>query len=63
MVRGFLDSPAQYTLTLRDAVDPAPGTLDVLRSLDGSTLRRLTEAHRRDPEAPLFLEDEMRLRQ
>jgi hypothetical protein len=70
MVRGFLDSPARFapgsgdkgqcTFTVRDAVDPAPGTLEVLRSLDGSTLRRLTEAHRRDPEAPLFSEDEMR---
>lgn len=48
-----------YAVTLRDSVESAPITADVLRSLDGQTPDRLAEAYRRDPEARLFSADEL----
>jgi len=51
---------SSYTVTVRDAVEPAPTTAQVLRSLNDDSLAKLTEAHGRDPEAELFSEDQLK---
>jgi pimeloyl-ACP methyl ester carboxylesterase len=45
---------------VRPAVDPAPTTVEVLDSLSDATPQSLRDAHRRDPEAPVFGEDDLR---
>jgi hypothetical protein len=49
----------EYTMSSRDAVEPAPTPVEVLRNLDAFPVERLTAIHRVDSDAPLFSEDEM----
>lgn len=42
------------------AIDPAPTTVQVIESLSEGTPKLLADARRRDPEAPIFSEDDLR---
>ena len=46
--------------TVRSAVEPAPTTFQVIETLSEATLAALRDARRRDPDASLFGEDDLR---
>lgn len=47
-------APGTYAVTVHSRVEAAPGTVDMLQTLDRTTPTRLRAAHRSDPAAPLF---------
>lgn len=54
-----LSGEGDYSVALREAVEPAPTLVQVLHQIDEGTVARLRDAHRRDPDAPLFEEDQL----
>jgi hypothetical protein len=57
-MRQYSGDPA-WRVRAYDAVAPAPLTADVLTTLSEDTPAELAEARRRDPDAPVFNEDEI----
>jgi len=52
-----IGTEGDYSISVRDAVEPAPPLIDVLDAIEDWTPQRLREAYRRDTDAEVFTEN------